>query len=68
VANFDNWRVSSALFRPASSDATLAVFFGVLGGLAVFGLIGAIMGPVVIALAIAVVRWVEEGGAVSSPA
>jgi predicted PurR-regulated permease PerM len=40
---------------------TLPVFFGVLGGLAAFGLIGAIMGPVIIALAIAVLRWVEQG-------
>ena len=40
---------------------TLPVFFGVLGGLAAFGLIGALLGPVVIALALALLRWAEEG-------
>jgi predicted PurR-regulated permease PerM len=40
---------------------TLPVFFGVLGGLAAFGLIGMLLGPVVIALALALLRWAEEG-------
>jgi len=40
---------------------TLPVFFGVLGGLAAFGAIGAILGPVVIALALALLTWAEEG-------
>jgi len=39
---------------------TLPVFFGVLGGLASFGLIGMVLGPVVIALALALLRWAEE--------
>jgi predicted PurR-regulated permease PerM len=45
---------------------TLPVFFGVLGGLAAFGLIGALLGPVVIALALALLRWAEEGRRVSA--
>lgn len=40
---------------------TLPVFFGVLGGLAAFGAIGAILGPVVIALALALLTWAGEG-------
>lgn len=40
---------------------TLPVFFGVLGGFAAFGLIGMLLGPVVIALALALLRWAEEG-------
>lgn len=39
---------------------TLPVFFGVLGGLAAFGLIGMLLGPVVIALALALLSWAEE--------
>ena len=40
--------------------STLAVFFGVLGGLAAFGMIGMFLGPVLIALALAVFRFAEE--------
>jgi predicted PurR-regulated permease PerM len=47
---------------------TLPVFFGVLGGLASFGLIGAILGPVVIALALALLNWAGEGGTRTSTA
>jgi predicted PurR-regulated permease PerM len=32
----------------------------VLGGLAAFGPIGMFLGPVILALAIALVRWAEE--------
>jgi predicted PurR-regulated permease PerM len=39
---------------------TLAAFLGVLGGLAAFGPIGMFLGPVVLALAIALLRWAEE--------
>lgn len=39
---------------------TLAVFFGVLGGLAAFGAVGAILGPVVIALAVVLLGWAGE--------
>lgn len=40
--------------------STLPVFFGVMGGLAAFGPIGMFMGPVVMALALALLRFAEE--------
>jgi predicted PurR-regulated permease PerM len=39
---------------------TLAVFIGVLGGLAAFGFLGLFIGPVVIALAIALLKFAGE--------
>jgi predicted PurR-regulated permease PerM len=57
------------LVRPlVISNATripfLLVMFGVLGGVAAFGLIGLFVGPVILAVLIAVWReWLEEGGA-----
>src|SRR5262249_46465739 len=46
---------------------TLPIFFGVLGGVAAFGPIGLFLGPVVIALALALLGFVEEGRADGSP-
>lgn len=40
---------------------TLAVFIGVLGGLAAFGLVGMFLGPVVIALALELLTFLGEG-------
>jgi predicted PurR-regulated permease PerM len=40
--------------------STLPVLVGLMGGLATFGAIGIILGPVVVALALALVRFVEE--------
>lgn len=39
---------------------TLAVFIGVLGGLSAFGLVGMFLGPVVIALALALIGFMGE--------
>ena len=39
---------------------TLAVFIGVLGGLAAFGMIGLFLGPVVIALCLALIEYSRE--------
>ena len=39
---------------------TLTVFIGVLGGVAAFGAIGIILGPLVLALALALVRFARE--------
>jgi predicted PurR-regulated permease PerM len=39
---------------------TLTVFIGVLGGLAAFGAIGLFLGPVILALIIALIRFVQE--------
>jgi predicted PurR-regulated permease PerM len=41
--------------------STLPVFLGVIGGLAAFGPIGMFAGPVLIALGLAIVRFLEEG-------
>jgi len=43
--------------------ATLPVFIGVIGGLAAFGAIGLVLGPLVIALALALFRFAEESRA-----
>ena len=45
---------------------TLPAFLGVLGGLASFGLLGLILGPVIIALALALFQWAEEDARVPS--
>jgi predicted PurR-regulated permease PerM len=39
---------------------TLAVFIGVVGGLSAFGPIGLFLGPVLLAMTIALLRWAEE--------
>jgi predicted PurR-regulated permease PerM len=39
---------------------TLAVFIGVLGGLAAFGLVGMFLGPVVIALVLTLLRFAAD--------
>jgi predicted PurR-regulated permease PerM len=39
---------------------TLTVFIGVLGGIAAFGAIGLFLGPVVLALCIALIRFMRE--------
>jgi predicted PurR-regulated permease PerM len=39
---------------------TVAIFLGVLGGLSAFGPIGMFLGPVLLAMTIAVLRWAEE--------
>ncbi|HZF25016.1 MAG TPA: AI-2E family transporter [Steroidobacteraceae bacterium] len=39
---------------------TLAVFLGVIGGLSAFGPIGTFLGPVLLAMTIALLRWAEE--------
>jgi predicted PurR-regulated permease PerM len=44
------------------------VLFGVLGGLAAFGLIGLFLGPVILAVLVAVWReWLEEADAPALP-
>ena len=48
------------LIAGRSEVPTLAVFLGVLGGLASFGLIGMFLGPLVISLAVVVVRFADE--------
>ncbi len=42
--------------------STLPVFFGVLGGIGAFGPIGMFLGPVVLALALALMRFAQDEG------
>lgn len=55
----DNF-VKPLLISGRAEIPTLAVFIGVLGGLATFGLVGMFLGPLVIALAIALLRFADE--------
>lgn len=48
--------------------STLPVFFGVLGGIGAFGPIGMFLGPVVIALALALVRYAGDEAPASAAA
>ncbi len=48
------------LISGRSQVPTLAVFVGVLGGLAAFGMVGMFLGPVVISLFVAFVRFADE--------
>jgi predicted PurR-regulated permease PerM len=48
------------LTRQRAQVSTLAIFVGVIGGVAAFGFIGSLIGPVVLALIIALLRFAEE--------
>ena len=54
VGSIDNFLRPRLIFGRAEIS-TLPVFFGVLGGVAAFGLIGLFVGPLIIALALALV-------------
>jgi predicted PurR-regulated permease PerM len=47
--------------------ATLPVFMGLLGGLSAFGAIGMVLGPAIVALVIALLRYAEELRPVDDP-
>ena len=59
VGLIDNF-LKPLLISSRAEVPTLAAFLGVLGGLAAFGPIGMFLGPVILALAIALLRWAEE--------
>ncbi len=59
VSSVDNF-IKPMLISGSSPLPTLAVFIGVLGGLAAFGLIGLFLGPVVIALVLALIEFTRE--------
>ena len=67
VSSVDNF-LKPILISGRSPLPTLAVFIGVLGGLAAFGLIGLFLGPVVIALVLALIEFAKENRAVSAEA
>jgi predicted PurR-regulated permease PerM len=56
----DNFVKPLLISGRAEGVPTLAVFIGVLGGLAAFGLVGLFLGPLVIALVMALLRFAEE--------
>jgi predicted PurR-regulated permease PerM len=63
VGTVDNF-LRPLLISGRAQVATLTVFIGVLGGVAAFGAIGLFLGPVVLALIIALIRFaieIEEG-------
>ncbi len=59
VGLIDNF-LKPMLISGRAEVPTLAAFLGVLGGLAAFGAIGMFVGPVLLALSIALLRYVEE--------
>jgi predicted PurR-regulated permease PerM len=59
VSSVDNF-LKPILISGRSPLPTLAVFIGVLGGLAAFGLIGLFLGPIVIALVLALIDFARE--------
>jgi predicted PurR-regulated permease PerM len=61
VSTVDNF-LKPLLISGRAVVPTLAVFIGVLGGLIAFGVIGMFLGPVVIALALALVNFAQEKG------
>jgi predicted PurR-regulated permease PerM len=62
ISSVDNI-IRPLIIRGKMQMPTLAIFFSILGGIKVFGFIGFIMGPLVLALFISVIqmlRFVEE--------
>ncbi|HKF44005.1 MAG TPA: AI-2E family transporter [Thermoanaerobaculia bacterium] len=59
VGSIDNF-LRPRLISGRAEISTLPVFFGVMGGLAAFGPIGMFVGPLVIALALALLGFAEE--------
>lgn len=59
VSSIDNF-LKPLLISGRATVPTLAVFIGVIGGLAAFGMIGLFLGPVVIALVLALVQFAQE--------
>ena len=59
VGTVDNF-LRPRLISGRAQISTLPVFFGVMGGLAAFGPIGMFVGPLIIALALALLAFAEE--------
>jgi predicted PurR-regulated permease PerM len=63
----DNW-FKPMIISGRSEMNTLPVFFGVMGGLAAFGFLGLFLGPIVVALGIAVWDTAASSGDRAAPA
>src|SRR5262249_56208996 len=61
VTSVDNF-IKPLVVSGRAGLPTFAVFLGLAGGLAAFGAIGMFLGPVIVALAIALLRFAEESG------
>lgn len=61
VSAADNF-LKPLLISGQAEVPTLAVFIGVIGGLSAFGLVGMFLGPVIIALALAIVAFASKPG------
>lgn len=59
VSSADNF-VRPFFISGRAQIATLPVFLGLMGGLSAFGPIGMVLGPVVVALVLALLRFAEE--------
>lgn len=59
VSSVDNF-LKPLLISGRAYVPTIGVFIGVIGGLAAFGMIGLFLGPVLIALALALVKFAQE--------
>jgi predicted PurR-regulated permease PerM len=59
VSTVDNF-IKPVFISGQAEVPTLAVFIGVIGGLSAFGLIGMFIGPIVLALALALLRFADE--------
>jgi predicted PurR-regulated permease PerM len=59
VSIIDNF-LKPLLISGRAEVSTLTVFIGVLGGVSAFGAIGLFMGPVVLALAVALIQFALE--------
>ena len=57
-----------ALISGRAQISTLPVFFGVLGGVAAFGPVGLFLGPILIALALALLAYARDAAADDDPA
>ncbi len=66
VSTADNF-LKPLLIGGQAEVPTLAVFIGVLGGLAAFGLVGMFLGPVVIALVLTLLRFAADNQPPAAP-
>jgi predicted PurR-regulated permease PerM len=67
VGGVDNF-LRPMLISGRAEVPTLAVFIGVMGGLSAFGFIGLFLGPIVLGLVVALLRFTSEELVPDSPA
>jgi predicted PurR-regulated permease PerM len=60
IVGFSDNILRPMLAATRAEVSTLAVFVGVIGGVAVFGFIGLVIGPVLLSLIVALLRFAEE--------